>query len=71
MSPAGTMRLVDALIKANKRFDLMIMTAELHGYGAMQEYFTTRMMEYFAEHLLDDNYGRSADMREHGVRPLP
>jgi dipeptidyl-peptidase-4 len=65
VSPAGTMRLVDALIKANKRFDLMIMTGQLHGYGTMQEYFNTRMMEYFAEHLLDDNYGRSADMREH------
>ena len=65
VSPAGTMRLVDALIKANKRFDLMIMTGQLHGYGTMQEYFNTRMMEYFAEHLLGDNYEGSADMREH------
>ena len=29
--PAGTMRLVDALIKANKRFDLLIIPGARHG----------------------------------------
>ncbi len=60
--PAGTIRLVNALIKANKRFDLMIMPGKPHGYGDMQGYFTNRMFEYFCEHLLGDYYGRNADM---------
>ncbi len=60
--PAGTVRLVDALIKANKRFDFMIMPGQAHGFGPMQGYFTQMMMEYFAEHLIGDHYRQSADM---------
>jgi dipeptidyl aminopeptidase/acylaminoacyl peptidase len=52
--PAGTIRLADALIKANKRFDLLIMPGKAHGFADYQPYFTQRMWEYFAEHLLDD-----------------
>lgn len=54
--PAGTIRLMDALIKANKRFDFMIMPGKPHGYGDMQPYFTRMMFEYFGEHLLGDYY---------------
>ena len=59
---AGTIRLMDALIKAKKRFDFMLMPGQAHGYGPMQPYFTQLMMEYFSEHLLGDNYKNSADM---------
>ncbi|HEY1191635.1 MAG TPA: prolyl oligopeptidase family serine peptidase, partial [Gemmata sp.] len=52
--PANTMRLVDALIKANKRFDLLIIPGARHGFGAAQPYFTQRMWDFFAEHLLGD-----------------
>jgi dipeptidyl aminopeptidase/acylaminoacyl peptidase len=52
--PANTMRLVDALIKANKRFDMLIIPGARHGYAAAQPYFTQRMWDFFAEHLLDD-----------------
>jgi dipeptidyl-peptidase 4 len=52
--PGGTIRLADALIKANKRFDMLIMPGKAHGFGTYQPYFTQRMWEYFAEHLLDD-----------------
>jgi dipeptidyl aminopeptidase/acylaminoacyl peptidase len=52
--PANTIRLVDALIKANKRFDLIILPGKAHGFADYQPYFTERMWEYFAEHLLDD-----------------
>jgi dipeptidyl-peptidase 4 len=55
--PAGTIRLVNALIKANKRFDFMIMPGKQHGYADMQNYFNRMMFEYFAEHLLGDYYG--------------
>ena len=61
--PAGTIRLADALIKANKRFDLFLMPGKAHGFGDYQPYFTRMMMEYFAEHLLGDYYRVGADMR--------
>jgi dipeptidyl-peptidase-4 len=52
--PANTMRLVDALIKANKRFDLLMIPGARHAYGAAQPYFTQRMWDFFSEHLLND-----------------
>ncbi len=61
--PAGTVRLVDALIKANKRFDLMLLPGKPHGYGDMQPYFNQLMAEYFAEHLLGDYYRANAIVR--------
>jgi dipeptidyl-peptidase-4 len=38
--PANTMRLVDALIKANKRFDLLIIPGARHSFGQATPYFT-------------------------------
>ena len=61
--PAGTIRLVNALIKANKRFDFMVMPGKQHGFADMQNYFQRMMFEYFAEHLLGDDYRASADYR--------
>jgi dipeptidyl aminopeptidase/acylaminoacyl peptidase len=60
--PAGTIRLVNALIKANKRFDLMILPGKAHGFADMQGYYNEMMYEYFAEHLLGDYYRARADM---------
>lgn len=59
--PANTLRLVDALIKANKRFDMLYLPEKRHGFGDYQPYVTQRMYEYFAEHLLND-YQNGADM---------
>lgn len=64
--PANTIRLVDALIKANKRFDMMMMPGQAHGFGPMQGYFQNMMFEYFCEHLLGDRYRGSADMNGKG-----
>jgi dipeptidyl-peptidase 4 len=61
--PAGTIRLANALIKANRRFDFFIMPGKAHGYGDMQSYYTRMMFEYFAEHLLGDYYRASAEIR--------
>ena len=61
--PAGTIRLVNALIKANKRFDMMIMPGKAHGFADMQEYFTRMMFEYFTEHLLGDYYRVDATLK--------
>lgn len=60
--PAGTIRLVNALIKANKRFDLMILPGQAHGFGTMTPYFNQLMMEHFARHLLNDATPPSVDM---------
>lgn len=61
--PANTMRLADALIKANKRFDLLIIPGARHGFGVAQPYFVDRMWDFFAEHLLEDRQTK-ADIKE-------
>ena len=58
--PANTIRLVNALIKANKRFDFMILPGKPHGYGDMVPYTNHLMFEYFSEHLLGDYYRKDA-----------
>jgi len=63
---AGTYRLIDALIRANKRFDFMLMPGKPHGYGDLQPYFTEMLYEYFCEHLIGDDYRSSADMKDKG-----
>ena len=65
--PAGTMRLADALIRANKRFDLLIIPGARHGFGHARKYSTQRTWEYFAQHLLND-YQPGADINEKAPR---
>ncbi|MEY2948818.1 MAG: hypothetical protein RLZZ248_19 [Bacteroidota bacterium] len=50
--PANTIRLANALIKANKRFDFFLLPGQRHGFGNMTEYFFWLQGNYFAEHLL-------------------
>lgn len=52
--PANTIRLANALIKAGKRFDFMILPGKRHGFGDYTPYFERMMWYYFAEHLLGD-----------------
>jgi len=52
--PANTLRIADALIKAGKRFDMMMLPGRRHGFGASQPYFDRMTWYYFAEHLLGD-----------------
>ncbi len=53
--PANTLRLVEELIKEGKRFDLMMLPSQRHGFrGASRAYFERMMWYYFAEHLLGD-----------------
>ena len=40
VSPAGTVKMANALIKANKRFDFVILPGQRHAYGDMTEYFS-------------------------------
>jgi dipeptidyl aminopeptidase/acylaminoacyl peptidase len=52
--PANTYRLVDALLKAGKRFDMMVLPGQRHGFGNDSPYFERMMWYYFSEHLLGD-----------------
>jgi dipeptidyl aminopeptidase/acylaminoacyl peptidase len=49
--PSATLQLVDALIRANKDFDLLILPGRNHGFGA-DPYFVRRRWDFFVRHLL-------------------
>jgi dipeptidyl aminopeptidase/acylaminoacyl peptidase len=62
--PANTLRVVNALIKANKRFDMLILPTQRHGFGDMSEYWFWKTADYFSKNLLGDNTERSVDIEE-------
>jgi len=49
--PNNTLLLVDALIKANKDFDLLMIPNVPHGYGPATQYMTRRRWDYFVRYL--------------------
>jgi len=50
--PYNTYLVVDALVKANKDFDLIIFPNARHGYGADSLYMMRRRWDYFVKNLL-------------------
>jgi len=50
--PDNTMLVADALIKANKSFDLLMLPNQAHGFGAASFYMMRRRWDYFVTHLL-------------------
>jgi len=50
--PYNTYLVVDALVKANKDFDLVVFPNARHGYGADGTYMMRRRWDYFVKHLL-------------------
>jgi dipeptidyl-peptidase 4 len=50
--PYNTLLVVDALIKANKDFDLLVLPNQHHGYGAQSYYMMRRRWDYFVRYLL-------------------
>src|SRR6266568_318951 len=50
--PSNTYLVVDALIKANKDFDLLILPNARHGYGRDGLYMMRRRWDYFVRNLL-------------------
>ena len=49
--PSETLLVADALIKANKDFDLLMIPNARHGYGEATPYATRRRWDYFVEFL--------------------
>ena len=62
--PANTIRVVNALIKANKRFDMLILPTQRHGFGDMNEYWFWKTADYFSRYLLGDMTERPVDIEE-------
>ena len=50
--PAATYRLADALIKANKRFDMFVLPGVRHSFNPVSGYVNWLRGDYFARHLL-------------------
>ncbi|HTM71404.1 MAG TPA: DPP IV N-terminal domain-containing protein [Luteimonas sp.] len=52
--PSSTLLVVDALIKANKDFDLILLPNARHGYGMDSYYIMRRRWDYFVRNLAGD-----------------
>jgi dipeptidyl aminopeptidase/acylaminoacyl peptidase len=50
--PQNTLQVVDALVKANKDFDLLLLPHARHGYGIDADYVMRRRWDYFVRNLL-------------------
>ena len=56
VDPASTMQVVNALVKAGKTFDLLVVPGENHGAGrggASATYGDRKRLDFFVQHLLD------------------
>ncbi|MDO5488177.1 MAG: DPP IV N-terminal domain-containing protein [Rikenellaceae bacterium] len=51
--PGNTSRVVNALIRANKRFDMLYLPMQRHSFGDMNEYFYWRLVDHFTDYLID------------------
>lgn len=51
--PAMTLQLVEALIKANRDFDFLLLPNSNHSLRPHREYFIRKRWDYFVRHLLD------------------
>jgi dipeptidyl aminopeptidase/acylaminoacyl peptidase len=62
--PANTIRVANALIRADKRFDLVLLPGQRHGYADMTEYFFWRLADYFSLYLLGDTSPRPVNIEQ-------
>jgi dipeptidyl-peptidase-4 len=52
VNPSATFKMAEALIKADKEFDMLILPSQRHGYkGAHLKYFTKTRWNYFVKNL--------------------
>lgn len=62
--PANSIRVVDALIRANKRFEFVYLPGQRHGFGEMNEYFFWKMADHYTRYLMGDTSPRPIDIPE-------
>lgn len=70
--PAHLLRMADALIQADKNFEMLIIPGVKHGYtGQANRYFEKKMWFHFAKYLLGDySSDRHTDLQEATERSL-
>lgn len=61
--PYETLLVVDALIKANKDFDLLLIPNARHGYGSAANYMMRKRWDYFVRNLAGDVGPREYEMK--------
>ncbi|MEH3115655.1 S9 family peptidase [Pedobacter terrae] len=54
--PANSIRVANALMKAGKRFDFLIIPGQRHGFGDMTEYAFWKLADHFNKYLIGDFY---------------
>ena len=65
--PNNTLLVVEALIKANKDFDLLMIPNVAHGYGAATQYMTRRRWDYFVRYLANDTPPLEYEMKPYAA----
>jgi dipeptidyl-peptidase 4 len=63
----NTLLVVEALIKANKDFDLLIIPNVAHGYGEASQYMTRRRWDYFVRYLAGDVPPHEYEMKSYAA----
>ena len=64
VNPANTIRVINALIRANKRFDVLLLPGQRHGFGDMNEYFFWKMADWYCEWLMGASKRGEVDIAE-------
>ena len=64
VNPANTIRVADALIRANKRFEFVILPGQRHGFGDMNDWFFWKMADHYGRWLIGDRRERPTDIAE-------
>jgi len=59
----STLQVVDALMKANKDFDLLLLPHARHGFGIDSYYVMRRRWDYFVKHLLGTEPPREFELK--------
>lgn len=68
--PFNTLLVADALIKANKDFDMLMLPNRTHGFGN-EPYMVRRRWDYFVRHLLGAEPPKEYEFRAPGTTPPP
>jgi len=61
--PSNTLLVADALIKANKDFDLLMIPNVHHGYAEATPYATRRRWDYFVQYLAGDTPPKAYELK--------
>jgi dipeptidyl aminopeptidase/acylaminoacyl peptidase len=62
--PGNSIRVANALMKAGKRFEYVLVPGQRHSYGDFVEYFFWKMADFFSAHLLGDYSSQTVDITE-------